>query len=84
MFKNSSSENLKEQEIAFVSTMNIELFNNFGKKFLLSFDEKAHPEFKLFNIFEGTDNFIFGSKRIINKNYFDETHRKFLNFFTIV
>ena len=82
MLKKFLSEKLEEKNIAFVSTMNLNLFNSYGKKFLTSFDEKAHPEFKLFNIFEGSDNFIFGSKRILNKYYFDENHRKFLKFFS--
>lgn len=82
MFKNSSSENLKEQEIAFISTMNIELFNNFGKKFLSSFDENAHTKIKLFNIFEGSNNISFGSDRIIQKIFYDEVHRTFLKHFS--
>ena len=82
MFKNILKGSTKEEEIIFVSSMNYELFQNYGKNFLESFDNKAHPKLKLLNIFEGIEDFKFGTDRIINKFFFDEVHRNFLKYFS--
>ena len=40
-------------KIAFVSTVNLKLYNEYGKRFISEFAEYASSEVKLFIIFEG-------------------------------
>ena len=39
--------------LAFVSTMNKKLYDEYGKRFINEFIDNAHEEIKLFIIFEG-------------------------------
>ena len=72
---------LTNPKIAFVSTMNKNLYEQYGKIFLEEFSNFAGEDIKLLNIFENLDTTIYSSNKIKNINFLDEDHLKFKKFF---
>ena len=72
---------LKNPKITFISSMNIKLYEQYGKTFLEEFDKFAGHNIKLLNIFENLDNTNFDTNKIKNINFDDEKHKKFMKYF---
>ena len=69
--------------ISFVSTMNQKLFDDYGKRFIFEFVDKASDDINLYIIFEGEcPNEIINLKNnLIVKPLLNKKHSKFLKFF---
>ena len=55
---------LTNPKITFISSMNIKLYEQYGKIFLEEFDKFAGHNIKLLNIFEKLDHTNFDTKKI--------------------
>lgn len=69
--------------IAFVSTMNLKLYNDYGKRFIKEFAEYASDEIRLFIIFEGEypEELINFQNNIIVTPLRSDRHSRFINYF---
>ena len=69
--------------LSFVSTMNKKLYDEYGKRFIYEFIDKASDEINLIIIFEGSSpNEISNLKKnLIVKSLDNEKHNRFLRFF---
>ncbi len=72
---------IAKPKISFVSSMNAKLYEQYGKIFLEEFDKFAGENIKLLNIFEELENSNLNTKKIININFDDSKHKKFLRYF---
>ena len=70
-------------KIAFVSTMNMDLYQYYGKRFLQEFSKHAKDDILLFNVFEGTypEEVLTIGKNIINLPLLSLLHQKFIDYF---
>ena len=71
--------------LAFVSTMNKKLYDEYGKRFINEFIDNAHEDIKLFIIFEGNcpGEIINLKKNLITIPLMNAEHNKFIKFFHI-
>lgn len=69
--------------IAFISSMNIKIYENYGKRFLFEFAQFASKEIKLFILFEGEfpEEALHISKNIFIIKLLSKDHYQFLKFF---
>ena len=69
--------------LAFVSTMNKKLYDEYGKRFINEFIDNAHEDIKLFIIFEGNcpGEIINLKKNLITIPLMNAEHNKFIKFF---
>lgn len=70
-------------KIAFISTMNLKLYNFYGKRFLKEFAEFSSPEIILYIVFEGEypEEILHISKNIIILPLLSQNHKNFMKKF---
>ena len=71
--------------LAFVSSMNIKLYEEYGKRFIYEFIDKASEDISLIIMFEGiSPNEILNLKKnLVVKSLDNEKHNKFIKFLDI-